>query len=399
MHINISKVRHNMILVSLLIMFTLSGMAVDLFSPSLPAMSRDLYISTNIVKSTIYIYLTGYALGNFLMGFLTDAFGRKKLLRISLLLLIASNILPIIFPNYIILLTSRFIQGLFIGAVAVLARAILSDILSTSQMIKIGPVIGALWGLGPVIGPILGGYLQFYYNWKAGFYFFTASSAILSIIIYMILPETIRSHSPLRLKNIKYNLYTIITNIQFMALVISMGIVYALLITFNTLGPFLIQDIMGYSSIYFGQLSLIVGLTFLSATFLCRYLLNYLTSYVLFGYVTYIFVITIVILSLISLLFPSSLILLIIATTVAYFVCGFIFPLCMGKGLSMFRNIAGTASAIMYLINVMITSLAAFIESFIQTESIIPIILIYSFLMLILLLIYCLFLHKERNII
>jgi MFS transporter, DHA1 family, multidrug resistance protein len=397
MYINISKVRHNMILISLLIIFPLSGMAVDLFSPSLPAMSQVLDISTSLVKATIYIYLTGYALGNFLMGFLTDALGRKKLLRISLFLLIISNILPILFPNYTMLLTSRFIQGLFVGAVAVLARAILSDILSSTQMIKIAPIIGALWGLGPVLGPILGGYLQFYLNWTAGFYFFAISSTILSIIIYIILPETISNYSPLKFKIIRHNLYTITTNLQFMTLVISMGLVYALLITFNTLGPFLIQDMMGYSSIYFGQLSLIVGLIFLSSTFICRYLLNYMKPYLLFGYVTYIFIIIIVILSLFSLFFPSSLALLIVATTAAYFVCGFIFPLCMGKGISMFQNIAGTATAVMYLINVMITSLAAFVETFIHSKSIIPIMFIYSSLMFILLIIYWICLHKERN--
>ena len=372
-------------------------MAVDLFSPSLPAMSQVLDISTSLVKATIYIYLTGYALGNFLMGFLTDALGRKKLLRISLFLLIISNILPILFPNYTMLLTSRFIQGLFVGAVAVLARAILSDILSSTQMIKIAPIIGALWGLGPVLGPILGGYLQFYLNWTAGFYFFAISSTILSIIIYIILPETISNYSPLKFKIIRHNLYTITTNLQFMTLVISMGLVYALLITFNTLGPFLIQDMMGYSSIYFGQLSLIVGLIFLSSTFICRYLLNYMKPYLLFGYVTYIFIIIIVILSLFSLFFPSSLALLIVATTAAYFVCGFIFPLCMGKGISMFQNIAGTATAVMYLINVMITSLAAFVETFIHSKSIIPIMFIYSSLMFILLIIYWICLHKERN--
>lgn len=60
------------------------GMAVDLVSPSLPAISINLRISSTIAKDVISIYFLGYALGNFITGFLADAFGRKKLLRISL---------------------------------------------------------------------------------------------------------------------------------------------------------------------------------------------------------------------------------------------------------------------------------------------------------------------------
>ena len=71
-----------------------------------------------------------------------------------------------------------------------------------------------------------------------------------------------------------------------------------------------------------------------------------------------------------------------------FFACGFIFPMSMGKGISLFRHIVGTASAVMYLINILITSLASFSVSFLTMHSAIPLMLIYFSLLVIAALIY-----------
>ena len=60
-----------------------------------------------------------------------------------------------------------------------------------------------------------------------------------------------------------------------MALVVLMGIAYSLIIVFNTVGPFLIQTRLNYSPIFFGHLALVMGLIFLIATIICRYLLKH----------------------------------------------------------------------------------------------------------------------------
>lgn len=157
---------------------------------------------------------------------------------------------------------------------AVVSRAIFADILPTEKLTKLGVLMGSMFGLGPVIGPLIGGYLQFYYGWKSCFVFFTGIMLLEAIIIFKVVPETCSNHHPLNIKTIKSNVFEVISHRRFMALVFIMGSTYSLIIAFNTLGPFLIQEQLHYSPIFFGHLALYMGISFLLATFLCRYLLK-----------------------------------------------------------------------------------------------------------------------------
>ncbi len=81
---SISQKQTSVIVLVLLSINPIIGMAVDLVSPSLPAITLSLNISAKVAKDVISIYLLGYALGNFSMGFLTDALGRQTLIRIMM---------------------------------------------------------------------------------------------------------------------------------------------------------------------------------------------------------------------------------------------------------------------------------------------------------------------------
>ena len=360
----------------------LMGMSIDLFAPSLPGISSSLDISPAIAKMVISIYLIGYALGNFIIGILTDSLGRRSLLRLSCILFIIVSLMPTIFPNENILLISRFAQGFLMGAIGVINRGIFSDILPTEKLIKLGPTMGFLWGLGPIAGPIIGGFLQEYYGWKSGFYFFSIVSLFLTLLVFIYIPETIAKKSKLSVIKIKKDLKEVLTNKLFIALSVGMGLGYSLIISFNTLGPFLIQDIMGYSAVYFGKLAIFLGLAFLPAPIIARKMLNHYSIGKIFLVVIHSFLLFMVIFFILSLFIKISIGLLIISTMVVYFACGSIFPLSMGKGISMFKHISGTAAAIMYLINMSITSLVSFTQSYLHANNITDIISIYLILIL-----------------
>lgn len=278
MHITIqlSEKKIQWIVWSLLLLMPIVGMAVDLISPSLPAITRGLNIPAHLAKDVISIYLLGYALGNFITGFIADAWGRKKLLRMSLAAFFIISLLPVLFPDIKMLLTARFLQGLTLGAVAVLARTIFSDVLEPEKLVRLGVLIGTMWGLGPIIGPIIGGYLQFYFGWKAGFCFFAAITLISFISIFIIIPETHFNRHALNVKTITKNLTEVLTHHLFIAIVILMGCAYSLIIIFNTMGPFLIQETLHYSPVFFGHVALWLGIIFLLSTLFCRQLLKLL---------------------------------------------------------------------------------------------------------------------------
>ncbi len=378
---SLSHRRQQLIIWSLLSIFPFLGMAVDLIAPSLPSISKSLHVSTEITKNIISIYLLGYALGNFFTGFLTDALGRKKLLCIHFIGFIASSLLPVFHPQIEFILLSRLLQGITIGSLAVIARAIFSDVLPMEKLVTMGILIGSMFGIGPVIGPFLGGYLQFYFGWQSCFIFFALVILVIFIPIFFIVPETYLQRHALNIKLITHHLAEVMNHKKFMGMVIMMGAVYSLAIAFNTVGPFLIQTRLHYSPVFFGKIALCMGLSFLVATLACRYLLRIYHTDKLFFVATNGFFLVAILAVIAGYFFESSIMLLCIASTMMFFANGFIFPMSMGNGLSLFRHIAGTATALAYLINVLMTSAVAFLLSFIDIQNVLSLFLVYLLLM------------------
>lgn len=370
-------------------------MAVDLIAPSLPAISHHLQAPAASIKLVITLYLIGYALGNFFTGFLADAWGRQKLLRITLLGFVLSSALPIIFPTLTVLLISRTLQGLLLGSVAVSSRAIFSDILPPEKLTHMGTLIGTMFGLGPVLGPVIGGYLQFYFDWQSCFIFFTAISFLGLIAVFFIVPETHLNRDPLNLNTIKKNMLDVLKHKVFMGLVLIMGCVYSLLISFHTLAPFLIEIDLHHSSAFFGRLAFYLGLVFLASTFISRRLLKTNPAEKLIFIGLHLFFVIAVIGLIVSYFKPNSLCLIAIISGLMFYCTGSTFPMSMGKGMSFFRHIAGTATATMYLINILITSLASFLIGFINVHSALPIMWVDVSLLLICLGVYWSLMRKS----
>lgn len=383
---------------TLLSLMPIIGMAIDLIAPSLPAMAHSLNVTPAATKNAISIYILGYALGNFLTGFLTDAYGRKRIMHLSLFAFLLVSLVPIIFPNITALLISRILQGVALGSVAVVTRAILSDIFMPQQLIRFGPIIGAMWGLGPVFGPVLGGYLQFYFGWKAGFIFFAIIAFMGLIATLIVLPETQLKVHALNLNTIRKNIKEVTSHHLFIGISILMGLSYALMVTFNTLGPFLIQTVMNHTPVFFGHLALVLGIVFLISTFISRFLLRkYQVEQLYFIGINLFFVLAFLGFVL-SYVYPKDIALITIISAAMFFSCGFIFPMSMGKGQSLFRHVSGTAAAVMYLINMIITSLAGFLVSFVHIKTSITLTLIYLILMSISLLVYYLMIKNSNTV-
>lgn len=320
---------------TLLFLFPIFGMAVDLVAPSLPAISSSLQVSASTAKNVISLYLLGYALGNFFTGFLADAWGRQKLLRIGLFGFIIASLIPVFFHGIALLFLSRVLQGITIGAVSVLARAMFSDVLPAEKLTSLGTLIGTMWGLGPIFGPVIGGYLQFYFDWQAGFLFFALITLIGLIATWIVVPETHFNLHPLNIKTIKENIREVICHRLFMALVILMGLAYSLIITFNTAGPFFIQTVLHHSPVFFGHMALYIGIVFLLSTFTCRYLLKkFKVENLLFYAILISFSIGLLSVAL-SFAFEKSTLFVVLFSALMFFSCGFIFPMSMGRGISL----------------------------------------------------------------
>jgi hypothetical protein len=224
--------------------------------------------------------------------------------------------------------------------------------------------------------------------------FFAPVMLIIFIPIFFIVPETHFHRHALNVKLITHRLTELMTHKKFMGMVIMMGAVYSMAIAFNTVGPFLIQTRFHYSPVFFGKIALCMGLAFLSATFVCRYLLRIYQADKLFLVATNGFFLVAILAVIVGCFFENSITLLYLTSALMFFAAGFIFPMSMGNGLSFFRHIAGTATALMYLINILMTSAVAFLLSFTDIQNILSLFLVYLLLMAICTAAYWRLVHK-----
>lgn len=394
---NLPAARINLIVLVILSLFPLVGMGIDLIAPSLPAISHNLNTSATLSKNLIAIYLLGYALGNFVIGFLSDAWGRRKLIILGFVLFVFASLLPALLPYSESLLLARLLQGVAIASFAVLSRAILSDVLSGEKLLRTATMLATMWGIGPIIGPVIGGYLQFYFNWQACFYFFALYGLYGFVAMLIYVPETHLNRQPFNLKQIKINFITIITHRVFVGVVTMMGILYSLLIAFNTLGPFLIQTELGRSPIYFGHAALFMGVAFFLGTIVCRKLIANHSPEKIMLYEIIVFLAIALVAVILALIAYKNMAIIIGSSFLLFFGTGIIYPACLGKGLSLFRHLAGSGSAVMNLINILITCLSAFLMSFINARSAIPLTFIYLLLMLLCGLIFWLMIYSKNE--
>lgn len=355
--------------VVILFMVPLAGMGIDIYVPSLPAITTAFYTSMHLVKLTIAFYLFGYAVGPLLFGALSDSYGRKKILAIGVFLYIISCLLIIISGNIYFMLVMRFIQGFTIGAVGAIFKAIMSDSYDAdTELHKISAMAATTWAIGPILAPFIGGYLQHYFGWQANFVFLIIY-ALLILFSLLIMPETNLQPIKLQGSSIVKNYLIVLRHPVFWSGVIGMGVVYSLIAIFNVVGPFLIQTVMHYSPIQFGHIALVMGFAFFLGGIFNRILVQKFNARFLVLSSILVMALASILLLILGLLFPPKLYYYIIPSFIILFFSAPIFPAGMAKSMSLFPKIAGSASAVMGFLFTAFTAITTVVASFLVSSN------------------------------
>ncbi len=367
---NIRKIeRHWYFPLIILFMVPLAGMGIDVYVPSLPAITVAFATDMHLVKLTIALYLFGYALGPLVFGPLSDSHGRKKILVVGLLLYIVSCFLIINSGSIYFMLSMRFVQGFTIGSVGAIFRSIMSDSYETElELRKISSMAATVWALGPIIAPFIGGYLQHYFGWQASFIFLMVY-ALLILFSLLLMPETNLRPFKLQWINILRNYSLVLRHPVFWSSVIGMGVVYSLIAIFNVIGPFLIQTVMHYSAVQFGHIALIMGFAFFIGGISNRILVHrFSTRFLVFSSLL-VMTLGSVILLILGILFPPELYRYVIPLFIILFFASPIFPAGMAKAISLFPKIAGAASAITVFLFTVFTAITTVVASFLVSSN------------------------------
>lgn len=381
MCINQNKKKHVMLL--LILTPFLMGITVDLYIPSLPIITGYFNTSSSLVQLTIGSYMLSYSISQIFLGVLSDSFGRKKILVYSGFFYTIASLLASFSPNIYFLILCRFLQGIGTGGLSVALRAAAVDCFSEKALTKAFNYVSIGWSVGPIVGPFIGGYLQHYLNWQADFYFFALYGFIITLLLIFALPETNHKPQPLHAKKILNNLKITISHPVFLIMSIICSLIYAQVVIFNVIGPFLIQTVLHVSVIKYGRLALILGIAYFAGNTTNRLLINYFRpANIVLTAISSALIVSIIMIIL-GLLFNVNLLLVIIPTWLIFFLGGLIFPNTMGKLSSIFPDNAGTASAVSGLLIAGMVAILSSLATLLKTTSQIPLAISYFAILLI----------------
>lgn len=156
----------------LLVLAGLSAFAplvTDLYLPALPRLGRDLGVSPSSVEVTLTTCVIGIALGQLLVGPLSDAAGRRRPLMAGLVLFVASSLGCAAAPSISVLDFLRLLQGISGATGIVIARAMVRDMYSGVDAARLYATLGAIIPLAPILAPSIGGAILLVTSWRGIF--------------------------------------------------------------------------------------------------------------------------------------------------------------------------------------------------------------------------------------
>ncbi|WP_440682081.1 MFS transporter [Cysteiniphilum halobium] len=367
----------------------MSGLCIDLYAPSLPAIASAFAVSEVLAKYSISFYLLSFGVFQLFAGPITDRFGRKKPILIGLIGFVLVSYIMTLLTNFYLFLLFRVLQGAFISLVGVSARAIIPDVFTGSEYKKMINYMTIIWALGPIIAPFIGGYLQHYLGWKSPFYFLSIYGVAMCLLTISMYRETIKQKTQLSLKSIFMGYVEMACHSRFALGTICLGLLYSFLVIFSVVGVFVIENTLGYSSITFGKTALLMGFGWFIGNMLNRFFLHYSETFN--RYKMYIAmpvsILSCIVLVLLPLIFGQHLWMLCVFMFISMLTGGVVFPNFFALCISFFAHKAGSANAFMGACFILLSSICTFIFGGVGIKSIsalASVVLIFSVICLIL---------------
>jgi DHA1 family bicyclomycin/chloramphenicol resistance-like MFS transporter len=179
---------------SFLVLVLLSGispLATDMYLAGLPALGRALHTSASAAQLSLTAFLIGLAVGQIVLGPVSDAFGRRVLLLAGPAAFVVASVVCAVAPNATVLIAARLVQG-FVGAAGmVCAPAVVSDYYTGDDATRRFGLITAVSLLAPIVAPPLGTLLLRVGDWRLIFWVLAAVGVVQLVGAWFGIPETL----------------------------------------------------------------------------------------------------------------------------------------------------------------------------------------------------------------
>ena len=151
---------------------------MDMYLPTLPAMTESFHTSPTMVQLGLTACLTGLAVGQLVFGIISDRYGRRCPLLVAMMLFLLSTAGCLLVGDISHFVALRFVQGFAGAGGVVLSRSVATDLYQGHELASMLAMIGAVNGIATVLAPVGGGLLSVNAGWKGIFCFDSGSRAL-----------------------------------------------------------------------------------------------------------------------------------------------------------------------------------------------------------------------------
>ena len=225
---------------------------MDMYLPTLPAMSVYFRTTSSMVQLGQTTSMAGLAAGQLFFGPLSDKYGRRPVLSVALMLFLLSTAGCIFSENILQFITLRFLQGVSGAGGVVLSRSIAADKYSARELAGVLAVIGGINGVATVAAPIAGGFLADASGWQGIFWsLFLLGTILLAGSFRMEESHPTELRTSVRWNDILRNFSLILRNRQYLAYTLQYGFTMGVLFVNIASAPFIMQEHYGLSAMQF----------------------------------------------------------------------------------------------------------------------------------------------------
>ena len=349
-------------------------LSIDMYLPSFPEISRGLGSSASSVQLTLTACVAGLALGQLVLGPLSDRLGRRLPLIAAMATYAVASLLCATASSVGMLIAFRFVQGLAGAGGIVIARAVVRDLRTGAAAARLFSSLLLVTGLAPILAPLLGGQLLALTAWEGVFVALSILSALLAVLVATALPETLPAERRTTdgLGRTVQTMGRLLRNRTFLGHGLTSGLIFGALFAYISGSSFVLQGIYGMSPQLYSAAFAMNGLGLIAGSQINarlvervgpRRLIRFGLACVVTSAIVLLVVVAVGGLSVWALLAPMFVIVSCLS---------FILPNATALALADQAGVAGTASAVLGLIQFLVGALAAPLVGVAGPETAVP---------------------------
>lgn len=250
------------LMIYLAAMSAFGSLVNDMYLPTLPAMMRSFHTGVSEVQLGLTCVMIGLGFGEVILGPFSDKYGRKPVLIVSMIIFCVATGVCIFSPTIYFFLGCRVVQGIGASGAIMLAKSIPADLYGGRTLARVMAIIGAINGIAPAAGPVLGGFMAKWMGWK-GIFGFLLLIGLIMLVVSPKLKESLDKDR--RFKGsvwMGFRTYLLLLKSKpFVIHTLYKGSALGVLFAYISSAPFIIQEHYKYNEVGF---AIIVGLNALA---------------------------------------------------------------------------------------------------------------------------------------